>query len=98
METHLHTSRAPSRPLPASKRKGSGKGRGDGKDQAFLEDPRAMATEIGMAMLGATSIDTVHHSDDVVVIAEAICDHLGITGSEREDTVAAARLHDVGKA
>ncbi len=64
----------------------------------LLGDPRAIATEIGMAMLAQTSTETVAHCDDVVVISEAICRRLGIAGDELEDILAAARLHDVGKA
>jgi len=48
-------------------------------------------------MLAANSIETADHSDDVVLIAEAICDRLGINGTLAADVKAAAQLHDIGK-
>ena len=58
---------------------------------------RRAATEVACATLAAGSADTAAHSDDVDVIAEGICRHLGIEGDERENVIAAARLHDIGK-
>ena len=49
-------------------------------------------------MLVATSTETAHHSDDVVVITEALCTLVGIDEAERADVVTGARLHDIGKA
>jgi HD-GYP domain-containing protein (c-di-GMP phosphodiesterase class II) len=59
---------------------------------------RKVAVEFGGAMLEATNVETAKHSDDVVLIARAICEPLGIKGTERQDLLAAARLHDIGKA
>ena len=42
--------------------------------------------------------ETAAHSDDVVVISRAICDLLRIKGEQRQDLLAAAHLHDIGKA
>jgi two-component system, cell cycle response regulator len=58
---------------------------------------RRAATEIARAALEASSAETAEHSDDVVTISEALCDRLGVAGSERDDIVVAARLHDIGK-
>jgi len=80
----------------------NGNGNGNGQVPATLPrsplgDFRSSAAEIGMSMLAERSIETVHHSEDVVLICDAICDELGIEGAEREDVVTAARLHDIGK-
>lgn len=59
---------------------------------------RKVAVEFGGAMLEATNVETAKHSDDVVVLARAIAEQLGIKGTEKQDLLAAARLHDIGKA
>lgn len=59
---------------------------------------RTVATKLGHAMLAANSLDTAEHSDDVVLIAEAIGDRLGVDAELAADIKAAARLHDIGKA
>lgn len=64
---------------------------------ATKRDARRAAMEISRAMLVASSWDTARHSDDVEVISEAICAKLELNGAEREDILAAARLHDIGK-
>ncbi|MGH2956890.1 MAG: HD-GYP domain-containing protein [Solirubrobacterales bacterium] len=56
-----------------------------------------MATELGQAVLVETSVETALHSDDVELISEAICEQLELGGRAREDVLAAARLHDIGK-
>ena len=56
-----------------------------------------VAIEVGRNMLVAANVETARHSDDVVVISRAICDLLEIKGAERQDLLAAARLHDIGK-
>jgi hypothetical protein len=53
--------------------------------------------QVGHGMLVAANVETARHSDDVVVISRAICDLLDIRGTERQDLLAAARLHDIGK-
>jgi hypothetical protein len=58
---------------------------------------RRAATDIAFATLVATCVETADHSDDVDVISEGLCRHLGVDGAEREDVLAAARLHDIGK-
>jgi hypothetical protein len=58
---------------------------------------RRAATEIARATLVASCAETAAHSDDVDVIAEGLCRHMGLEGAEREDVLAAARLHDIGK-
>jgi len=58
---------------------------------------REAATRIAHATLTASSKETAAHSEDVDVIAEGICEHLGIVGRERRDILTAARLHDIGK-
>jgi putative nucleotidyltransferase with HDIG domain len=63
-----------------------------------VAEARRVATRVGRGMLAERDPGTAEHSDDVVVIAEAICEVLEIRGSKREDLLAAARLHDIGKA
>ncbi len=87
---------------PGAKLNGNGKPRFNGKPRSngavSPAERRRLATTMGRSMLVATSIETARHSDDVVVIVRALCRHLGVEGGEREDVLAAARLHDVGKA
>jgi HD-GYP domain-containing protein (c-di-GMP phosphodiesterase class II) len=63
-----------------------------------LADARRIATKVGRGMLEASTSQTAEHSDDVVVISGAICDLLEIHGEERQELLAAAKLHDIGKA
>ncbi len=58
---------------------------------------RQAAMTIATAALTARDADTADHSEDVVVLCEALADRLGVDGEEREHLLAAARLHDVGK-
>jgi HD-GYP domain-containing protein (c-di-GMP phosphodiesterase class II) len=69
----------------------------EGRVQVSRPQARRIAVEFGGAILEATNIETARHSDDVVVVAEGICDLLAIGGAERQDLLAAARLHDIGK-
>jgi putative nucleotidyltransferase with HDIG domain len=62
-----------------------------------VEEVRRAATEMGSAMLVATSVETAHHSDDVELITKAIAEKLGLSEAERDDVLAGARLHDIGK-
>jgi len=61
------------------------------------DDVRAIAGAAGASMLAAASTYTAQHSDDVVLIADAICDEMSIGSPARADLLAAARLHDIGK-
>lgn len=69
--------------------------------EAELEQPRTAArraaVEIASAMLDASSAETKAHSDDVDVITEGIARRLGLSGQRLDDTILAARLHDIGK-
>jgi hypothetical protein len=58
---------------------------------------RDAGSAIAAAMLQAADPHTGEHSDDVEMIADEICRRMKVNGSEREDILAAARLHDVGK-
>ena len=66
-----------------------------------LADPRhaarRAAVEIASAMLDASSAETAAHSDDVDVISEGIGRMLGLSEQSLDDTILAARLHDLGK-
>ena len=66
-------------------------------DEVRAEAARRAATELAAATLNASDSDTASHSDDVDVLAEGLCREFGITGRERENIIAAARLHDIGK-
>jgi HD domain-containing protein len=72
---------------------GANGGNGNGSERA-----RRIALEAGVAMLAETSGGTAEHSSDVVLITEAIGERMGIRGVEAADLLAAARLHDIGKA
>ncbi len=76
----------------------SGEAEGDESVHVTKAQARRVAVEFGGAMLEVTNLETAKHCDDVVVVSEALCEQLGVTGSEREDVLAAARLHDLGKA
>jgi len=69
--------------------------------EAELEEPRTAArraaVEIASAMLEVGSAETAAHSDDVDVITEGIARRLGFSGQRLDDTILAARLHDIGK-
>jgi HD-GYP domain-containing protein (c-di-GMP phosphodiesterase class II) len=77
---------------------GNGHRNGNGNGGVAPAEARRIATEMGSAMLLASSLETARHSDDVELIAGAICEHLGLPTSEQADVLAGARLHDVGKA
>src|SRR3954454_7443041 len=58
---------------------------------------RRAALAMATAALDARDPDTAEHSDEVVMLCDALADRLGISGMEREHLLPAARLHDVGK-
>ena len=62
------------------------------------DELRRVAARVGRRMLAERDVATAKHSDDVVVISEAMCEVLEIRGAERQDLLTAARLHDIGKA
>jgi putative nucleotidyltransferase with HDIG domain len=59
---------------------------------------QSLAVEVGAALLGQAGAGTAEHSDDVVLITEAIGERVGIAGEDAETLLAAAQLHDIGKA
>jgi HD domain len=88
----------------AAARAGNGNGRGNGRPRAVAASGRSareraqrVATELGAAVLVETSVETALHSDDVELIAGAICDQLTVDGRAKREVLAAARLHDIGK-
>jgi HD-GYP domain-containing protein (c-di-GMP phosphodiesterase class II) len=76
---------------------GTSVGRGWAGSAISKERARRIASDVGAAMLAATSAGTAQHSDDVVLIAEAIGEKVGVAGEDAADLLTAARLHDVGK-
>lgn len=80
-------------------RNGNGaKSNGKGNGAVATAEARRVATEMGSALLLANSVETAQHSDDVELIAGAIVERLGLPNGDREDILAGARLHDIGKA
>src|SRR3954453_14988311 len=67
-------------------------------DEMVARAARRAALAMAAAAADARHPDTAEHSDDVLLLCEAIADRLGISGAEREHLRAGARLHDVGKA
>src|SRR4051812_32476359 len=59
---------------------------------------RRAALAMATAALDARDPDTAEHSDEVVMLCEALAARLGIEGREREHLLTAARLHAAGKA
>src|SRR5689334_18325307 len=78
--------------------RGNGHRSGNGADPIELPSPREVAIDVCRAILAETDSGTAEHSDDVVLITEAIGQRMGFTGPEAEDLLAAASLHDIGKA
>src|SRR4051812_35649936 len=58
---------------------------------------RRAARALASAALFERHEGTADHSDDVADLSAALADELGIIGEEREELLAAAELHDVGK-
>lgn len=58
---------------------------------------RRTALEVAAATLLARDSRTAHHADDVVTLSTSIASRLGIKGAAREELLAAAKLHDIGK-
>src|SRR4051812_20079172 len=69
-----------------------------GSNGAIQTPPaRDVAIDVCRAILAEAGAGTAQHSDDVVLIAEAIGERMGIRGAEAADLMTAARLHDIGK-
>jgi HD-GYP domain-containing protein (c-di-GMP phosphodiesterase class II) len=58
---------------------------------------RRAAVEVAKAILISRDGLTSDHSDDVAVLCAAIAREFDLDGSAREDLLAAAQLHDIGK-
>jgi hypothetical protein len=71
---------------------------GNGSNGSGRERARRVAVDVGVAMLADASAGTAEHSSDVVLITEAIGERMGIEGDDANDLLAAAQLHDIGKA
>ena len=67
------------------------------RDEDPVEAARRAARALASAVLTARHVETAEHSDDVVGLCEAIADEMGLRGPDREQLLAAAQLHDVGK-
>ena len=77
---------------------GNGQGHADGKNGMEAATARKVVVELGATMLADASAGTAEHSDDVVLITEAIGERMGVAGDDARELLAAARLHDIGKA
>jgi uncharacterized membrane protein YgcG len=77
---------------------GNGTTNGGGHNGVTKERARRVAADVGAAMLAEASTGTAEHSNDVVLITEAIGQRMDVVGDYAGDLLAAARLHDIGKA
>jgi HD-GYP domain-containing protein (c-di-GMP phosphodiesterase class II) len=79
---------------------GNGAGNGIAKGGNGIGKARArrIAGDIGAAILADVNAGTAEHSDDVVLITEALGERMKVRGEQAGDLLAAARLHDIGKA
>src|SRR3954451_3130964 len=77
---------------------GTGSARRNGHDAIEVPSKREVAIDVCRAILAEAGAGTAEHSDDVVLITEAIGERMGLTGPAAEDLLVAARLHDIGKA
>ncbi|MFL5908170.1 MAG: HD-GYP domain-containing protein [Solirubrobacterales bacterium] len=77
----------------------NGGGNGNGNGNGLTRDrARRIAGDIGAAILADVNEGTAEHSADVVLITEAIGERMKVRGEGAGDLLAAARLHDIGKA
>jgi hypothetical protein len=76
----------------------NGSGNGGGARGISRDRARRIAGDIGAAILADVNVGTAEHSDDVVLITEAIGERMKVRGEQAADLLAAARLHDIGKA
>jgi hypothetical protein len=77
---------------------GNGTVNGGRHNGVSKERARGVAGDVGAAILAEASTGTAEHSDDVVLITEAIGQRMNVVGDYAADLLAAARLHDIGKA
>jgi hypothetical protein len=75
----------------------NGPTQGNGADEIEVPSQREVAIDVCRAILAEAGAGTAEHSDDVVLITEAIGERMGFTGVQAGDLLAAARLHDIGK-
>lgn len=81
-----------------AKANGNGHPRSNGSDPIQVPSARDVALDVCRTILAEAGAGTAQHSDDVVLIAEAIGERMGVRDAEAADLMAAARLHDIGKA
>jgi hypothetical protein len=83
----------------ASGANGNGNGHGRRNGNGAIETPsaREIAIDVCSAILAEASAGTAEHSSDVVLITKAIGERMGIAGTDENDLLAAARMHDIGK-
>jgi diguanylate cyclase (GGDEF)-like protein len=67
-------------------------------DDLVARAARRAALAMAAAATDARDPESAGHSDDVLLLCEAMAERLGILGADRDHLLAAARLHDVGKA
>src|SRR3954470_11468718 len=77
-------------------RNAHGNGNGNGGAIRTPSD-REVAIDVCRAILAEAGAGTAEHSDDVVLITEAIGQRMGFSDAEAGDLLVAARLHDIGK-
>jgi hypothetical protein len=85
----------------AARANGAGPAAGNGhRSNGAIATPgaREIAIDVCAAILKETGAGTAEHSSDVVLITEVIGERMDITGAAAGDLLAAARLHDIGKA
>jgi HD domain-containing protein len=79
-------------------RRATGTGRHNGNGAIGVPSAREVALDVCRAILAEAGAGTAEHSDDVVLITEAIGERMGFAGGDADDLVVAAQLHDIGKA
>jgi putative nucleotidyltransferase with HDIG domain len=84
----------------ANGHRANGDGANGDRANGRIETPsrREIAVDVCAAILKETGAGTAEHSSDVVLITEVIGERMGIRGAQASDLLAAARLHDIGKA
>lgn len=69
----------------------------NGNGAIEVPNARDAALEVCRAILAEAGAGTAEHSNDVVLITEAIGERMGLSGADAEDLLVAAQLHDIGK-
>ncbi len=75
----------------------NGKVQRNGNGAIAVPSARDVALDACRAILAEAGADTAEHSDDVVLITEAIGERMGFSGTAAQDLLVAAQLHDIGK-